>query len=228
MWYPSRGKQYLPLQSKMLQQRNILNNFFPLKVSECRCVRKWCQHKQQYYTPWRVVILLCTVCKCGITVSKDPVHRQVDPGQGQPYGLHSQASSWLTLWVCIMVITQPKFEYLQGNWIVEATFSIARFRMLPKKSNQSVGTRSTCFGVSRKSKRLDWKVEKKFLRRKYWCLIPSEKISSCSTDNMCYKIVRSLQIRVQKRKTLTANQSTLHTKIQGIANVNLCKEFEYL
>lgn len=66
-----------------------------------------------------------------MTCSKAPCHLQDAPGQGHEYGLYSQASSWSPLSVCNMVNWHPDVENLQGKRTVEATFSIAKFRMLP-------------------------------------------------------------------------------------------------
>lgn len=82
-------------------------------------------------SPCKVVIDLWQCIKCGITCSKDPCHLQAAPGHGQQYGLYSQASSCSDFSVWRRVEVQPEEEYLQGNITVEATFSIAKLRILP-------------------------------------------------------------------------------------------------
>lgn len=87
------------------------------------------------YTPCRVVILLWTLMRCGITCSKDPCHLQDAPGHGHMYGRNSHVSSCSVLSVCRRVAEQPEEEYLQGNMTVDATFSMARFLMLPEEND---------------------------------------------------------------------------------------------
>lgn len=83
-------------------------------------------------SPWRVVILLWTLMRCGMTCSREPCHLQEAPGQGHMYGRNSQVSSCSVLSVWSRVAEQPEEEYLQGNITVEATFSMARFLIFPK------------------------------------------------------------------------------------------------
>lgn len=67
-----------------------------------------------------------------LTWSMPPCHLQEAPGHGQAYGLNSHNSSWSGFSVCTKVPGQPDWLYLQGNITEEATFSMAKFRMLPR------------------------------------------------------------------------------------------------
>ena len=68
-----------------------------------------------------------------MTCSRDPCHLQEAPGQGHMYGRNSQVSSCSVLSVWRSVAEHPEEEYLQGNMTVEATFSMAKFRIFPIK-----------------------------------------------------------------------------------------------
>lgn len=81
--------------------------------------------------PCKVVMLLWLMTKWFITNSSEPCHLQEAPGQGQLYGRNSQASSCSGFSVWTKETVQPLVEYLQGNITLLATFSIARFRILP-------------------------------------------------------------------------------------------------
>lgn len=70
-----------------------------------------------------------------MTCSKPPCHLQEAPGQGQVYGRHSHSSSCSTFSVCNSDNEQPDDEYLHGNIMVLATFSIAKFLIFPENKN---------------------------------------------------------------------------------------------
>lgn len=82
-------------------------------------------------SPCNVVMLLWCMIRCGITESSEPCHLQLAPGHGHKYGRYSQISSWSGFSVYTSEAAQPLFECLHGNFTLEATFSIARFLILP-------------------------------------------------------------------------------------------------
>ncbi len=90
-------------------------------------------------SPCNVVMDLWTCMRCDITCSREPCHLQLAPGQGQEYGLNSQVSSWSVFSVCRRERPQPEDWYRQGNMTVEATFSMAKLRILPPSWPRHVG-----------------------------------------------------------------------------------------
>ena len=82
-------------------------------------------------SPCNVVILLCVWIRWPNTSSSDPCHLHDVPGHGHAYGRNSQTSSCSRFSVCSRRRTQPELQYLQGKRTFSATFSIAKFLMLP-------------------------------------------------------------------------------------------------
>jgi len=82
-------------------------------------------------SPCNVVMLLWAVMRWTMTCSKLPCHLHEAPGHGQEYGRYSHASSCSCLSWWRRVTEQPPEAYLQGNMTVDATFSMAKLRMLP-------------------------------------------------------------------------------------------------
>ena len=95
--------------------------------------------KKTMSSPWSVVILLCTCIKWDMTCSREPCHLQLAPGQGHEYGRNSHVSSWSIFSVWSRDAAQPLDWYRQGKDTVEATFSMAKFRMLAPNGPRHVG-----------------------------------------------------------------------------------------
>ena len=93
--------------------------------------------KNTMSSPTRVVMVLWAERRWSRTKSKfPPCQVQVVPGHGQEYGRNGHCSSCWRFVTCSIFSRHPEATYLQGNWTLSATFSMARFRTPPRGPRQ--------------------------------------------------------------------------------------------